>query len=74
MTSSPIPIASKIWAPVYEATVDTPILDMIFSSPLPSALITLAEAFGVVIPSSAPPRTMSSADSIARYGQTLAAP
>ena len=74
MTSSPIPIASKIWAPVYEATVDTPILDMIFSSPLPSALIRLAAACRVVIPSSAPLRTRSSTDSMARYGQTQEAP
>ena len=45
MTSSPRPIASKIWAPVYEATVDTPIFDMILSRPLPSALIRLSAAF-----------------------------
>ena len=32
------PTASKTWAPVYEATVEMPILDMIFRTPLPSAL------------------------------------
>ena len=29
--------ASKIWAPVYDATVDTPIFDMTLSTPLPHA-------------------------------------
>ena len=32
------PTASKTCAPVYEATVEMPILDMIFRTPLPSAL------------------------------------
>ena len=54
--------------------MDTPILDMIFSRPLPSALITLAPAFRTVTPSITPRRTRSWADSMARYGQTAAAP
>ena len=32
------PTASKTWAPQYEETVEMPILDMIFRTPLPSAL------------------------------------
>ena len=39
------PTASKIWAPVYEATVETPIFDITLSTPLPSALTRLATAF-----------------------------
>jgi hypothetical protein len=35
----PRPIASKIWAPVYDATVDTPIFDITLSTPLPQALM-----------------------------------
>ena len=42
-TDSARPIASKIWAPVYDATVET-ILDITFRTPLPSALIRLATA------------------------------
>ena len=38
-TGLPRPIASKICAPVYDATVDTPIFDMILSTPLPHALM-----------------------------------
>ena len=38
-TSAPRPIASKIWAPVYDATVDTPIFDITLSTPLPHALM-----------------------------------
>src|SRR3954467_10480247 len=38
-------MASKICAPVYDATVDTPILDMTFSTPLPSALMYCPIAF-----------------------------
>ena len=38
-TSSPSsPIASKTWAPQYEDTVEMPIFDMIFRTPLDSAL------------------------------------
>ena len=33
------PIASNTWAPVYDATVEMPILDMTFRTPLPSALM-----------------------------------
>ena len=32
------PTASKTWAPQYEETVEMPIFDMIFRTPLPSAL------------------------------------
>ena len=35
----PSPIASKICDPVYEATVEMPIFDMIFKMPLPEALM-----------------------------------
>ena len=38
-TSGARPTASKIWAPVYDATVDTPILDMILMTPLQAALM-----------------------------------
>ena len=31
------PIASNTWAPAYDDTVEMPIFDMIFSTPLPSA-------------------------------------
>ena len=41
-TDSARPTASKIWAPVYDATVETPILDITFRTPLPSALIRFA--------------------------------
>ena len=40
-SSWPRPSASKVWAPVYEATVEMPILDMIFRTPLPRPLIRL---------------------------------
>ena len=32
-------MASNTWAPVYDATVEMPILDMILSTPLPHALM-----------------------------------
>ena len=54
--------------------MDTPILDMIFSRPLPSALIRFAAAFFADTPSSTPRRTMSWTVSRARYGLTAAAP
>ena len=38
------PSASKIWAPVYDATVETPIFDITFSTPLPSDFTRLATA------------------------------
>ena len=43
-TSLDNPMASKICAPVYEATVEMPILHMTFSTPLPSALISALTA------------------------------
>ncbi len=56
--------------------MDTPILDMIFSRPLPRALSRLASAFfSVSFGSPATPRrTRSRTDSMARYGLTAAAP
>ena len=54
--------------------MDTPILDMILSRPLPSALTRFSAAFLAVTPSSAPLRTMSCTVSRARYGLTAAAP
>ena len=44
-TACDSPTASKIWAPVYDATVETPIFDITLSTPLPSALIRWATAF-----------------------------
>ena len=38
-TSRDKPMASKICAPVYDATVDTPILLITLSTPLPDALM-----------------------------------
>ncbi len=38
-TSAARPTASKIWAPVYDATVEMPILDMILMTPLQAALM-----------------------------------
>jgi hypothetical protein len=35
----PSPMASKICAPVYDATVEMPILDITLSMPLPAALM-----------------------------------
>ena len=54
--------------------METPILDMIFSRPLPRALTVFSEAFLAVTPSSRPRRTMSCTVSRARYGLTAAAP
>jgi len=51
-----------------------PILDMIFWTPLPSALIRFATACSAVTPETSPVRTSSSADSMARYGLTAEAP
>jgi hypothetical protein len=61
-------------SPVYEAMVLMPILDITFSTPLPKLLIKFLTAFSGVIPVITPCRTKSSADSIARYGLTHAAP
>ena len=60
------PIASKTWAPRYDATVEMPIFDITLSTPLPSALMRLATAFSSVTSVMAPLRTMSSTVSIAR--------
>ena len=38
-SSRPRPIASKTCAPVYDATVEMPIFDITFSTPLPAALM-----------------------------------
>ncbi len=51
-----------------------PILDMIFSTPLPRPLMRFRVAFSGVTPVSMPLRTRSSQDSIARYGLTAEAP
>ena len=54
--------------------MDTPILDMIFSRPLPRALSRFASAFFSETFSMTPRRTRSRTDSMARYGLTAAAP
>jgi hypothetical protein len=54
--------------------VEMPIFDMIFSTPLPSAVMTLRTASSGVTPASTPERTRSSQVSIARYGLTADAP
>ena len=46
--------------------METPILLMTFSTPLPRALTRLRTAFSGVIPVMTPRRAMSSTDSIAR--------
>ena len=71
-TSSPT--ASKTWAPQYDDTVEMPILDMIFRTPLPSALMTFLTAFSGLTPVIMPLRTSSSQVSIARYGLIAEAP
>ena len=68
------PIASNACAPAYEPTTEMPILDMIFSTPLPSPLMRFFTAFSAVIPVIMPLRTSSSAVSIARYGLIAEAP
>ena len=59
-------MASKTWAPRYDATVEMPIFDMTLRTPLPSALMRFLTAFSEVTPVIAPERTMSSTDSMAR--------
>ena len=54
--------------------METPILDMTLSTPLPSALTRLRMAFSGVSPVMTPRRTRSSTLSMARYGLTAAAP
>ena len=73
-TSCDRPIASKTCAPVYEAIVLIPILDITLRTPLPRLLMRFLTAFSGVIPVITPCNTKSSADSIARYGLTHAAP
>ena len=51
-----------------------PILDMIFSTPLPSALMRFLTAFSGVMPVSMPLSTSCSAVSMARYGLIAEAP
>ena len=68
------PIASNACAPAYEPTTEMPIFDMIFSTPLPSALIRFLTAFSGVMPVTRPLRTSCSAVSIARYGLIADAP
>ena len=51
-----------------------PILDITFSTPLPSALIRLYPAWSAVMPVRSPLSIRSMADSKARYGLTAAAP
>ena len=74
MNSSESPIASNACAPAYDEIVETPIFDMIFSTPLPSALMTLCTASSGVTPVMMPARTRSSQVSMARYGFTADAP
>ncbi len=68
------PIASNAWAPAYEPTTEMPILDMILSTPLPSALMRFLTAFSGVTPVSMPLSTSCSAVSMARYGLMADAP
>ena len=49
-SSSDRPMASNTWAPVYEATVEMPIFDMIFSTPLVLALTKFFTAWRLVMP------------------------
>ena len=72
--SSDRPIASKTWAPVYEATVEMPIFDMIFSTPLVLALTKFRTAWRLVMPVITPWSIMSSIVSKARYGLIAPAP
>ena len=65
-TSEARPTASKICAPVYEATVETPILDMILITPLQAALMYCVRARRGVTPSRVPAAIMSSIVSKAR--------
>ncbi len=67
-------MASKTWAPRYEATVEMPILLITLRTPLPSAFTRLRTAFSGAMSVMMPRRTRSSTDSIARYGLTAAAP
>ena len=70
------PIASNTCAPVYEATVEMPILDITLSTPLPAALMYfLIAACGSTPPSPYRPWAIrSSIDSNARYGLIAPAP
>ena len=68
------PMASNTWAPVYEATVEMPIFDMIFSTPLVLPLTKLRTALCLVMPVITPWSIRSSIVSKARYGLMAAAP
>ncbi len=67
------PTASKICAPQYDGTVEIPILEIVFSRPLPIALTARARASAADRSSIAPVTRSSSVASI-RYGFTAAAP
>src|ERR1700712_2315438 len=56
-TCSPSPIASKIWAPMYDATVETPILLITLRTPLASA--STATRNGVQAPAQGVRKVMS---------------
>ena len=68
------PTASNTWAPVYDATVEMPILDIIFSTPLVQALMKLRSALGLLMPAMTPSSMRSWMVSNARYGLMAAAP
>ena len=65
-TSVPSPMASKIWAPTYDATVETPILLITLRTPLASASTTLRVAVPEVTPVITPRSMRSSTVSSAR--------
>ncbi len=67
-------MASKTCAAVYAPTVEMPILDMIFRTPLTSAPTYWRTALRGSMPVIAPWLTRSSIVSNARYGLTAAAP
>ncbi|SIN16205.1 Uncharacterised protein [Mycobacteroides abscessus subsp. abscessus] len=54
--------------------MEMPILDMIFCSPLPRAVMRLRTACCGLTSVSSPVRTRCSTDSMARYGLTAEAP
>ena len=68
------PMASNTCAPVYEATVEIPILLMTLSKPLPKPFTRFRTAVSGEAPATTPVRTKFSTDSIAKYGFTAAAP
>src|SRR6266545_4229849 len=69
------PVASKICAPVYDATVDTPIFDITLRTPLQSDFTRFLTACSGSVPGRyVARRARSSTDSSARYGLTAPAP